>query len=630
MLRRHPGRRSARRWLLASASVAAAIAGATLQPSSTSMTLDVAGGRLTVGAVRPAAGLIGAALAQASGSVTLENVTFESSSTTYRLPRIEFVGASLSRDDLARLLDPKAAEPWPSRLARLSAERIVVSSVTLEQKVGPQLQAATYRDVVASGVKAGRIAHVSSDGSEVRATGGPQGDVAGTFGRLTIDDLDLPAMVALYTDRAGDRPAPLGRVYGGFSMENLAVGNAAGPTFKIARASGREFLARPTRDGWDALTRALDVAGDRGQPTPAAGLKQLGVLADFYEAAAVGSVELSGLEVRDGRPGAGVAMTVGRMAYTGAASGQLPEFRLEDMAFSDRNGGGRIGRIGFTGFSFASTAEGLRALADKPVDQLGPDALRPLVPLMGTVRISDLDVDAAPSAEGRAPKSERVRFGVRSIALTADKPVNGVPTDVSTTMENVTVPLPEASTDDTLQRLLALGYRTLDLSFASAATWTEPANELQIRELSLRGAEMGAVTLRGVVGGVTKDAFASDSAVAAVAWLGASARSLELTVEDRGLAERLLALEARRQKTSPEDLRRAYGAAAAIGVPAVLGNSAQAKAVAQAVARFLAKPGRLTITAKAKDPAGVGAADFAALGDAATVLERLDVSARAD
>jgi hypothetical protein len=601
-----------------------------VQPPLTGVTAEIAGGRLTVGAVRSAGGLMGAALAGASGSVTLENVTFESSSTTYRLPRIEFVGASLSRDDLARLLDSRGAEPWPARLARLSAERIVIPSVTLDQKVGPQLQAATYSNVVAAGVKAGRIAKISSDGSELRATGGPQGDVAGTFGRLSIDDLDLPAMVALYTDRAGDRPGPLGRVYGGFSMENLAVSNAAGPMFRMTRASGRDFLARPTRDGWDALTHALDLSGDGGQSTPAAGLKQLGVLADLYEAVAVGSVELSGLEVRDDRPGAGVVMTVGRMTYTGAAGGSLPELRLEDMAFSDGNGGGKIGRIGFTGFSFASAAEGLRALADKPVDQLSPDALRTLVPVMGTVRISDLDVDAAPSVEGGASKPERVRFGVRSIALTADKPVNGIPTDVSTTVENVTVPLPAASADDTLQRLLAMGYRTLDLSFASAATWTESANELQIRELSLRGADMGGVTLRGVVGGVTKDAFASDSAVAAVAWLGASVRSLDLTVEDKGLAERLLAHEARRQRTSPEDLRRAYGAAAAIGVPALLGNSSQAKAVAQAVARFLAKPGRLVVTAKAKDPAGLGAADIAALGDATAVLDKLDVTARAD
>src|SRR5829696_1529972 len=111
MLDRPPGRRSARRWLLAPAS-AAALAGAAVQPSLKGVSADVAGGRVTIGAIWPGASLIGAALAQANGSVTLENVTFESSSATYRLPRVEFVGASLSRDDLARLLDPKAAEPW--------------------------------------------------------------------------------------------------------------------------------------------------------------------------------------------------------------------------------------------------------------------------------------------------------------------------------------------------------------------------------------------------------------------------------------------------------------------------------------------------------------------------------------
>jgi hypothetical protein len=537
---------------------------------------------------------------------------------------VEFVGASLSRDDLARLLDLKAAEPWPARFARLSAERIVIPSIAVEQTVGPQLQTATYRNVVVVGVRKGRVATMASDGSDIRISGGPQGDLSGTVGRLAIGDLDLPALIALYSDRASEQPGPLKRIYGGFSMENLSFNGAGGFVMKVAKASGRDFLARPTREGWNGFAGGFS---PEGLKTPADKLRQLSLLADLYGAFDAGSAEVLGVELRDAKSGNDVAITLDRIAYASSSTGQPSDLRMDRIAFSGRNGGGRIALVAFTGFSLAATADGARTLAAKPGDQIGPHDLRALIPTVGTVRIADLDVEAAPSVEGAAPGPDRVRFGVRSIALTAGKPVNGVPTEISTTVENVTVPLPAGSQDATLQRLAGMGYRTLDLSFASAANWTELSNELQIRELSLRGAEMGGVTLRGTVGDVTKDAFTSDSAVA---WLGVTARSLELTVEDKGLAERLLAQEARRQKTSPEDLRRAYGAAAAIGVPALLGNSSQAKAVAQAVARFLAKPGRLVITAKAKDAAGLSAADVAALGDVASVLDKIDITARAD
>jgi hypothetical protein len=110
---------------------------------------------------------------------------------------------------------------------------------------------------------------------------------------------------------------------------------------------------------------------------------------------------------------------------------------------------------------------------------------------------------------------------------------------------------------------------------------------------------------------------------------GATARSLEIALEDAGLFGRLVGREAERQKRSADDLRREYGVAAAIGVPAMLGSNPGARAVGQAVARFVARPGRLTVTATTKDPAGLGLADFLSVADPMTLLGRLDVTASA-
>ena len=592
-------------------------------------TTELAGGRLTIGAVRPGVSLIGAALAQVGRTVTLEDVAFESPSTTFRLPRVDFVGVNLSPDELSGVLDGKSAEAWPARLARLSAERIVIPNATLEERIGPQRQTSTFRNVVASDMREGRVRRVTSEGIDLRAIGGPRGDLSGTAGVLAISDLDLPAQVALYAERAGEQPGGLQRIFGEFSLENVSLRDAAGLTLKVARASGRDLRARPTNESWRSLASAIDPFG---RMTPDDSRRQVDRLAELYEAFDVGFLELSGLETRETTPGNNAALTVDRIASVGSATGQPTELVAEGLTFSGKNGGGRIGRVAFTAFSLASTLNEAKTLARTPAARLDPDDLRKVIPTTGTIRMADLDFDM-PSETANAPPDgapARVRFGVGSVELKAEKPINGIPTSFSSSVENITFPLPAASADDTVQTLADLGYRTLDLSFASAAEWVEGSGELQVRKLSLRGAAMGAVSLRGTIGNVTRDAFDPDRAVAAVALLGATARGLEITVEDKGLADRLLAREAQRLKTSPDALRREYGVAAAVGVPALLGNSASSKSLAQAIARFLAKPGRLVISAKAKEPDGLGVADLAALGDPASILEKLDLSARAE
>jgi hypothetical protein len=67
---------------------------------------------------------------------------------------------------------------------------------------------------------------------------------------------------------------------------------------------------------------------------------------------------------------------------------------------------------------------------------------------------------------------------------------------------------------------------------------------------------------------------------------------------------------------------------AAIAIPAMLGDSPAAKTIASAVARFVARPGTLSLSATA--PAGgIGLADVIALGDPKAVLGKIEVKADA-
>ncbi len=205
-----------------------------------------------------------------------------------------------------------------------------------------------------------------------------------------------------------------------------------------------------------------------------------------------------------------------------------------------------------------------------------------------------------------------------------------MPTNLRIGLQNLAMPIAPDSQENGLKDLAALGYKSLDLSFTTAASWNEAGNELVIREVSTRIPDMGAVSLKGVLGNVTKDVFDTDSAVATVALIGATAKNLDLTIENGGLFERVVARESKKQSKTPEALRRELGAAALVALPALLGNSAQAKAIAQAVARFVAKPGSLSISARTKNAAGLGFADVMMLGQPVEILDKLDVSAKSE
>jgi hypothetical protein len=325
---------------------------------------------------------------------------------------------------------------------------------------------------------------------------------------------------------------------------------------------------------------------------------------------------------------------VARIAYTGSVGGLTPDARLEGLEITSPDGTARVGTIAFTGFSFGSTAEGLKALKSGRIEDLDPEALRRLMPTIGTVRFSGLDFDLPNEAKEGKPekgqKAERVRFTLKDLELTADKPLNGVPTNLRLGLQNLAMPIDPATQDEGLKDLASLGYKQLDLSFTTAANWNEAGNELVIREVSTRIPDMGAISLKGVIGNVTKDVFNADTAIATVALVGAAAKNLDLTIENGGLFERFLNRESKKQSKTPEALRRELGTAVAVMVPALLGNSGQAKTIGQAVARFVAKPGRLSISAKTKSSAGLGFTDVMMLGEPVEILDKLDISAKSE
>jgi hypothetical protein len=561
-------------------------------------------------------------------TVTLDNVAIDLGFATYRMPTITFAGVSLPRSDLQSLFAGGASQALASRLSRLSAKTVSIPELIVEQSVGPAKQVTRYRNLTAADVVDGRIASLTGESGSIEIKGGLDGDVSGTTGRLSVSDLDMVQTARIYAEPAAGQSA-IAKLYSAFFIENLSLATTKGAQIKVARLSGRDFAARPTKESWVETMKLLGSIDTPDNVSPAEQSKLVAAFADLVDAMQIGSVEASGIEIADPTSKEQASGRIARIAYTGTADGNRPaDLRMEGFEVGAKDGRARIGVVSFTGFSFAIAAE-LRALGDKPMNDLDIGALRKLIPTIGTIRVAGIDFDV-PDKREKEPKPENIRFTVEDIEVTADRPVNGIPTNLRVGLNGFRLPIPPNTSEDGLKDILAMGYKELDLSWLMAAGWNEPASELVLRELSLRGAGMGSATLRGVFGEVTKDVFNPDSAIALVALLGGTVKNADLVVENGGLMERVIAQQARKQKKAPEELRREFGAAAAVAIPAMLGNSPAGKAIGQAVARFVVKPGRLSISAKTKAPAGLGVADFATLSEPAAILDRLEVTATAE
>ncbi len=587
--------------------------------------IDHGSHRISVGAVKVP--LWSAALAQSADSFILDNVSFTFGSTTYEAKRIEFSGVSASRADIEALFSPTSTDSMESRLKRLTVKQVTIPEARVKQTIGQQTQVTTYRNSTLSNISEGRIASALIETSATETSGAGSSAVIST-GRAGIDDLDLPALARLYEAKADTASAPLTRIYGSFAIDNVEFADSeTGVTFKIARLGGKDFQGRPTKESWTGTTGMFAEMADRTDLSSDDQARLISAMADFLDAFQIGSLEASGIEATaKDKDGSGLTR-IGRIAYTGGTDAQPADVRWEGFEFSDKENRVRIDGMSLTGFSFRQTIDGLRTLQAKSLDEMDPTVMRSLVPTLGTLRLSGLSIDGTTDDEG---KKVKIQAALKGFELTADKPVNAIPTNIRIGLQNLAMTLPSNSTDDGIRELVALGYKDIDISLVAAATWNEAASEIALNEVSFQVQDMGNVGLTGRIGNVGKDLFDADTAIATVALVGAKAKALDLTVENRGLFERYMAKAAKEQKTTPESLRRTYAAAAAFVVPAMIGNSEQAQTLSQAIARFIAKPGKLTVNATPKDPAGFGIAEAVVLPDPKAILGSLNISAKAE
>lgn len=274
--------------------------------------------------------------------------------------------------------------------------------------------------------------------------------------------------------------------------------------------------------------------------------------------------------------------------------------------------------------SSGSVAFGRLAANDARV-QLGRLSGR-LSPVQGAVTVSDAKFIVG----GAMPTKPPAEWTVKTLALTLESPRDTIPTKFYAAIEGLTVPVPANSTDPNFKNLADLGYTAVVASITADASWNPQNNDLEIKQLSVNGADFGAITLAGVLGNATKEIFAADKAASQAALKKATAKTWSLVVENKGLYEHVVAREAKKRGKSLEETRRDLSVASSITFATMTRDAPAGSVVAAAIGKFVAKPGKLRINGKSKDPAGIALSSFTDAASAKSIGDKIDVTAVAE
>ncbi|MGL4975129.1 MAG: hypothetical protein ACRC56_07525 [Bosea sp. (in: a-proteobacteria)] len=586
-----------------------------------------------------------AQLAQAADHV-LDNVNLDLGIFMLKAPKIEVKDTPLDRTAVMALFDANASESAVSRLSKLNAAQIVIPEIVLTQKIGTQEQNTAYRDVKLNGIVAGRIAD-GTFGSATSTTVDPTlGKIEGKLGLMKVAGIDITHLLRVMTEKApaGEKP-PMKPLYAFYEVDGYEMKLGALGSLTMGKMVGRDLAARQSAEPWGVLFTRLSEAAKNVKVDANKGKKKdepfsetdrvmLLAIMSLMDDISFGSGEAHDLRMAMSMPPVGnkpaEKLDFGIKSMIMKMDGPTSEFRLDGVSTKAAGADVKVASYGFTGFSLSPMFKALGEVLAKPgadFDSIDP---KKLIPTLGTMRIAGLEADVPQEAKRGRPAQPNIKFGVKLFELGAANQVNGIPTALRFKVDNLTAPVIDTGDNPGVKDLLAMGYKTLDLSALMDLEWLQGSSELAIKSLDVSAANMISLTSKGTLGNITKDVFSGDTALMQVAMLGATAKELSLTLRNSGFIEKVLANEAKKAGTKPEELQKQVAMMATVGLASILGPSDGAKQLAAALSRFAAKPGSLSVSAKTKSGSGLGLADVIAISDPSAIFEKLDVKATAE
>lgn len=548
------------------------------------------------------------------------------SSYDLSIPEIETVDSNVDDETLRDIFSGQLVDNAEA-LAGLDAASItipeIILDVTTEVDGETRDTTMTFNNFVMNDVVDGRAASVSLGGVAMDA--GEEGSA--DFGELSATNFDIAGMLALYGLVESDGSTELKTIYSDFTFEG---GTFEAPEMSCTMGAMEvgELKARPLGSSFADAYALLSSLEEDETPSPQVMGALVRLYADMFTAFETTPATFDGFDCSGEEDGKPMNFSIAGMSMGGMSPGLYPEVSMDGFVVDvEGEGSFTLGNVTIKQMDLSGPLAVLQDAPEALDEAWFTENARALIPAFEGFSFSDFSMDIPdPEMEGN-----RIAASVGSFDLTLGSYLNGMPTDVATSAENIVFDLPADTEDEQLQQLIDLGITSIDTGFTFNAGWSEAEETIAIEELSITGADLATVVLSGTLANATEALFSADENEGLAATMALAIRNLTLDVHDEGLSDIILASVAADQGSDPATMRPVFAGLAEGSIISVLAGAAEAQKVGAAVSSFVSgKAKHLAIDMTAKDAAGIGLMDFmAAEQDPSALVSKVVVDATA-
>ncbi len=183
--------------------------------------------------------------------------------------------------------------------------------------------------------------------------------------------------------------------------------------------------------------------------------------------------------------------------------------------------------------------------------------------------------------------------------------------------------------DPATQQMSKFGYDKIELSMKTSGSYDPATKKLSIEDLTISSPNAGTLSLKANLGNIDHFLFDGDEDTRKLALASGDFSDLSLNFVNNGLFDKAVAYAAQQQGKSADDLKKQMGVMAQKMLPMMMGGSADAVKLGQALSTFIAQPKSLNVSVKAKEGA-LAFSEIAQSGNPMDVLGRVDLSASAN